>query len=111
MIFILSVVKSRKNSRAQKKIVEDICRENNIIWHPLPYTKSPPVLSTLKDVRHITKKAFELNRIHHFDMVHCRGYISSLAGFENEKKAGERLFFSICAASGQMRKWMPAAGT
>ncbi|HEY6502870.1 MAG TPA: glycosyltransferase [Chitinophagaceae bacterium] len=79
----------------QKKIIEDICRENNITWHPLAYTKTPPVLSTIKDVRRITKKTFDLDKIHHFEIVHCRGYISALAGLKMKKKRGTKFLFDM----------------
>src|SRR5258706_13042105 len=61
-----------------RAIIEEICEKNNIKWHPLPYTKRPPVFSTIKDVAKIKRKAFRLHRDHHFDMVHCRGYIAAL---------------------------------
>ena len=79
----------------QKHLVEEICRANNIAWHPIPYTKRPPVLSTIKDVRHITKKAFELNKKHRFDMVHCRGYIPSLAGLKMKRQLGTAFLFDM----------------
>ncbi|MBC7947565.1 MAG: glycosyltransferase [Chitinophagaceae bacterium] len=79
----------------QRKTIEDICKGNGITWHPLPYTKSPPVLSTVKDVRQITKKAFDLHRIHKFDMVHCRGYISALVGYKMKKQLRSALLFDM----------------
>jgi glycosyltransferase involved in cell wall biosynthesis len=79
----------------QRQIVEDICQQNQIVWHPLPYTKSPPVLSTLKDVRHIIKKAVELHRLHKFEMLHCRGYISSLAGLKLKQQFGTHFLFDM----------------
>ena len=76
----------------QKAVIEEICKENNITWHPLPYTKSPPVYSTIKDVRAIKKTAFRLDNIHHFDMVHCRGYICT-RGFTIEKEKRNSFYF------------------
>jgi glycosyltransferase involved in cell wall biosynthesis len=78
-----------------RETIEEICRQSNITWHPLPYTKSPPVLSTLKDVRLIMKKAFQLDKTLHFEMVHCRGYISSLAGLKMKRKLGTRFLFDM----------------
>lgn len=79
----------------QKKIIEEICLSNNIYWHPLPYTKTPPVLSTLKDLLKIRKKAFQLHQRNNFSMVHCRGYISSLIGLEMKKKWGTGFLFDM----------------
>lgn len=91
---IISCEKQDKFLR-QRKIVEEICFRNDIQWHPLPYTKVPPVLSTLKDMLMIRKKAFQLHRQQQFDMVHCRGYIPSLIGLEMKKKAGTGFLFDM----------------
>lgn len=69
-----------------KQHIESICNEHHIDWHPLPYHKKPPILSTVKDVRAIRKKAFDLNHIKKFSMVHCRSYIASLVGLEMKRK-------------------------
>jgi glycosyltransferase involved in cell wall biosynthesis len=91
------IISCEKQSRflQQRKIVEEICFRNNIQWHPLPYTKIPPVLSTLEDVLRIRKKAFQLHRQVLFDMVHCRGYIPSLVGLEMKKRAGTGFLFDM----------------
>lgn len=78
-----------------KALIEKICAANHIQWHPLPYTKRPPVLSTVKDVMNIRKKAFALHREHHFDMVHCRGYIPALIGLEMKRKFGTGFLFDM----------------
>ena len=79
----------------QRKIVEDICKENNIRWYPMAYTKNPPVLSTLKDILNIRKTAFGLHQQHRFDMVHCRGYIPSLIGLEMKRTKGTHFLFDM----------------
>jgi glycosyltransferase involved in cell wall biosynthesis len=79
----------------QRTIVEEVCRANNISWHPLHYTKRPPVLSTVKDVFKIRKLALRLHRLHDFKMIHCRGYISSLVGLEMKRKLGTGFLFDM----------------
>ncbi|MDJ1484360.1 glycosyltransferase [Cytophagaceae bacterium YF14B1] len=58
----------------------------NIDWQPIFYTKKPPVVSTLWDVRKIQSKAVELHKKKHFQIVHCRSYITALVGAFLKKK-------------------------
>jgi len=81
--------------KQHKGIIEAICEKNGIRWYPLAYTKRPPVYSTIKDIRNIRRLAFQLQKQHHFDMVHCRGYIPALVGLQLKKKAGVRFLFDM----------------
>ena len=63
-----------------RKTIEAICREHNIDWHPLKYTKRPPLFSTVWDVFKMKKIAKNLHKEHGFSLVHCRSYISALIG-------------------------------
>jgi len=67
-----------------KKQVEEI----GIRWYPLPYTKRPPVISTLIDLFRIRKKAATLHREYHFKLVHTRPGIPALVGVWMKKKWG-----------------------
>jgi glycosyltransferase involved in cell wall biosynthesis len=78
-----------------KEIIEQITSANNIYWTPVPYTKSPPILSTLKDVRRLKKQAVKLHKKINFDLVHCRSYIGSLAGVHLKKKFGVKYLFDM----------------
>lgn len=64
--------------KAGKERIEKICAASNIDWHPLAYTKNPPVLSTLYDIDKLQKKAEELHKTKNFVLIHCRSYITSL---------------------------------
>lgn len=81
--------------KQQQAAIREICSSNNISWHPLPYTKNPPVYSTIKDVRAIKEAAFRLDSVHHFNLVHCRGYIPSLVGLQLKKKRGVHFLFDM----------------
>ena len=61
-------------------LIEKICSEQNITWHPIPYTKTPPVLSTIYDLFKMKSKANKLHQEKKFNAVHCRSYISAIAG-------------------------------
>ena len=57
--FLLSCEKEQaliQNEAAVKKMLEGY----NIEWIPIKYTKKPPVLSTVKDIRHLRKKAKQI---------------------------------------------------
>jgi glycosyltransferase involved in cell wall biosynthesis len=79
----------------QRGLIEEICKQNNITWHPLLYTKNPPVFSTVKDVQNIKRKAFALHKLYAFDLVHCRGYIPSLVGLQLKMKRQVKFLFDM----------------
>lgn len=72
--------------QAHKSLIEKICSENNITWHPIKYTKKPPVLSTLYDLLKMKMKAIKLHKRKKFDAVHCRSYIPAIVGRELKLK-------------------------
>lgn len=84
-VSILSFEKIEK-FKAGKDLIYTICNEAGIDWHPLMYTKKPPVISTVKDVRRMKKKAIQLHLEKKFALIHCRSYISALAGLYLKKK-------------------------
>ena len=80
--------------------VQATCHQAGIRWIPLPYTKTPPLLSTLWDLRKAWKKIVQLQKETPFDIVHCRGYISALLGEEMKGTFGTPFIFD-------MRGWWP----
>jgi len=98
-IVILSFEKEALYAKEREKVAA-IVKESGLVWIPLSYTKKPPVISTIKDVRAGLKKAAALHREYDFDIVHCRGYISALIGQSLKKKFGIRFIFD-------MRGWWP----
>ena len=80
---------------AQGDSIEKLLDENNIVWHPFSYTKSPPVLSTLWDIFRMRRKAFELHRKENFSIVHCRSYIAALIGLAMKRKLGVKFIFDM----------------
>ncbi|MFM7016858.1 MAG: glycosyltransferase [Bacteroidota bacterium] len=63
-----------------REAIFNLCENNNIKWHPLSYTKRPPVLSTLYDLFRLRRKALELHHKNPFQLVHCRSYIPGIVG-------------------------------
>lgn len=92
-----TLISFEKEGRFEKgrKEIEQLCATHNIHWIPLPYTKSPPILSTLYDVwklRGIVKKLYQEDR---FDIVHCRSYITSLVGVWMKEQYGVKYIFDM----------------
>ncbi len=76
---ILSAEK-RENFSRSEATVRKIMDEAGIIWHYRFYRKSPPVLSTLRDLYDLRKMALNLHQEHQFCLIHCRSYIAALIG-------------------------------
>lgn len=81
--------------RQHRSTIEQITGKHSIEWHPLPYTKKPPVLSTMKDVRRMRQLCVRLHKEKAFDLVHCRGHVPSLVGLHLKKKFGIRFLFDM----------------
>lgn len=69
--------------------------EAHLAWEYITYTKKPPVLSTIKDIRQLRKKAHQLHQQKKFDLIHCRSYVTSLIGLWMKKKYGTRFIFDM----------------
>lgn len=72
-----------------------MCDEDGIQWHPQHYAQGKGLKNTLKQVRRLNKIAFYLHKKHQFDIVHCRSYISALAGIRMKQKFGTKFVFDM----------------
>jgi glycosyltransferase involved in cell wall biosynthesis len=93
-IHILSFEKRTRYTADKDRILE-ICKTAGITWHPLQYTKNPPVLSSILDYRKMCRLSDKLQRQHRFAMVHCRSYLPGMAGLRMKKKYGIPFIFDI----------------
>ncbi len=91
---LISFEKVERFSRYKQEI-QSICDQHDIIWHPFSYTKKPPLLSTLWDVRRMQKLAFNLHHEFNFKIVHCRSYLSALVGQNMQRKLGVKFLFDM----------------
>ncbi len=93
----ISLISCEKKERFElyRQTIEQICKEAGIEWYPLNYTKKPPLLSTIRDLRQINKKAKVLHLQKKFGLVHCRSYISALAGLKLKRKYGVKMLFDM----------------
>jgi glycosyltransferase involved in cell wall biosynthesis len=91
---LISFEKEERFSKFREEI-QAICDQNQIIWHPLSYTKKPPLISTLFDVSRMRKKAYQLHRVFNFSLIHCRSYLSALIGQQMQRKWGVKFLFDM----------------
>jgi glycosyltransferase involved in cell wall biosynthesis len=78
-----------------KRLIQSLCDEDNIQWHPQYYSKVGGLRSTLKQVKKLKKVSSYLYSKHSFDIVHCRSYISALAGLDLKRKHGVKFIFDM----------------
>jgi glycosyltransferase involved in cell wall biosynthesis len=91
------LISFEKEERFEKfrSTIQAICDESGIVWHPLTYTKKPPLLSTVYDVQRMKRLAHKLHRQHQFSIVHCRSYIAALVGLGMKRKFGTKFLFDM----------------
>lgn len=75
--------------------IRAICEQSEIHWHPLSYTKSPPLLSTLYDIHRMKRLAYHLQHENNFQIVHCRSYLSALIGLKMKSQFKIKFLFDM----------------
>lgn len=95
--YTFHLISFEKEERFEKfrSTIQAICNEAGIIWHPLKYTKKPPLLSTVYDVQRMKRLAHYLNKEHAFSIVHCRSYIAALVGLGMKRKFDTKFLFDM----------------
>jgi glycosyltransferase involved in cell wall biosynthesis len=93
--FTLISFEKTERYKQEGAAIKQICRENNINWQPLFYTKYPKVVSTLFDLIKIYPVIKRLQKSKQFDIVHCRSYITSLIGLRLKRKYGIKFIFDM----------------
>ena len=95
--YAFTLVSFEKAERFEKNrdAISALLKASNIDWQPLPYTKKPPVLSTLWDVWKMKQKCMALYAQQHFEIMHCRSYISAIVGLQMQKELGVKFVFDM----------------
>ena len=91
---ILSAEKT-ENYQNHKTEISALLKSSGIQWHPVIYTKKPPVISTIKDIRKIIKEAVRLHKQFNFSISHCRSYIAAFAGMKLKKDFNVPFLFDM----------------
>jgi len=93
-ITILSLEKPERFER-DAQAIRQVCASNGLVWEPLPYHRSPPLLSSMFDAAALKRAAVRLHRRSPFDLVHCRSYIPAMAGLELKRRFGIPFLFDM----------------
>ena len=93
-VTVLSCEKRHNFDRHEDRCAR-ILSAHRVVWHHVPYTKRPPVLSTWRDLRRMEAKARQLLGGGGFDVVHCRTVLSTLIGHNLRKRYPTKLVFDI----------------
>ena len=81
--------------KKHRAVIEQICKEANINWHPQDYEIEGGLKKTLRQVRRMKKITFYLHEKHKFDIIHCRSYISALSGLQLKRKTDVKFIFDM----------------
>ena len=93
-IHLVSFEKPERFAAGRARIAERLASAG-IEWHPLPYTRRPPVLSTVRDVVRMRRLVERLHARHRFELVHCRSYVAALAGLALKERHGVKFVFDM----------------
>ncbi len=93
----IHIISFEKPERFQQfgENIEEQCNLNGIVWHPLPYTKKPPVISTLFDLYKLFITAKKLNNVFHFKLFHCRSQLTAMIGMKLAMNSGAKFIFDM----------------
>ena len=94
---LITLISFEKPARSEEEraAVARSCAEAGIEWHPLPYHKRPPLISSMYDVRQMRRLAARLHRLQPFDLVHCRSYLPSLVGLKMKRRFAVPFIFDM----------------
>ena len=91
---LISFEKKKKYHEIGGKI-KLICKEHDIQWTPLMYSKRPPVLSTLWDMRKMSKAVSKAVKLDGIELIHCRSYLPSIFALKVKRKKGIPFIFDM----------------
>ncbi|MEZ5172510.1 MAG: glycosyltransferase [Bacteroidia bacterium] len=93
-IWLLSCEKPERYSK-DKELIQKLLASSGITWVPVPYTATPPVISTIGDIRRMRREALKCVAENKIDLLHCRSYISALCGMYVKRKTGKPWIFDM----------------
>ncbi|MCU0439675.1 MAG: glycosyltransferase [Raineya sp.] len=95
--YTFSVISAEKadNYQSKHETISKLIDGCGINWQPVFYTKKPPVLSTLWDLRKIWKKAIQIYKQKPYEIVHARSYLSALIALRLKNKLKTKFIFDM----------------
>ena len=93
-ISLISFEKPKVYAQRQDVIAKRLVH-SNIRWLPQTYTKKPPILSTVKDIRTMTRVVVALHREDPIQLLHARSYIAAFAARTMHRRFGLPWIFDM----------------
>lgn len=93
-ITLLSCEKKERYHRLKGEI-NQLLEQNQIDWHPIPYSNSIPVISQQTTIGNLKRTAKKLIRSKDIDFTHCRSYMAALAGLSMKRKLNIPFVFDM----------------
>lgn len=93
-IWLMSCEKPERYA-TDKDLIRNLLTSNGITWVPIPYTSTPPVISTIGDIRRMRREALKCVQENNIDLLHCRSYISALSGMFVKQKTSKPWIFDM----------------
>ena len=93
--FHLISFEKKETFEANRERIASFCKSNSIQWFPQSYTKKPPILSTLKDLKRMKQLSMELNSTLNFDLIHARSYLPAMIASVLKKKLNVPFLFDM----------------
>lgn len=75
--------------------IREMIKGCHITWHPLRYTKRPPILSTINDIRSMQRTGSTLIRKNSHDIIHSRSYIASMVALKLSSRHSVPFIFDM----------------
>ena len=92
----ISLISCEKPERENDKSkLDKIISDAGIQWFPVSYTKKPPVISTIRDIRKMMVLAEKILRQNKIEIVHCRSYVSAIVGQWMKRNFGVKFIFDM----------------
>lgn len=94
---LVNVISFEKPERflKHKHIIDEIVVENNISWHPMMYTKRPPIISTIFDLLRLRFKAANIIKSKNIEIIHCRTILTAIVGLHFKRKQNLKMIFDM----------------
>ena len=95
--FSFTLISAEKKVRynKDKESIENLCKQHNVDWNPIIYTKTPAIFSTIWDIYKIRSLTKKLHQQKTFKIIHCRSYISAIIGLGFKMKHNVGFIFDM----------------
>ncbi len=93
--FTILSFEKKERYKKEASVIHEIVKASGIVWVPLFFTSTPPILSKMYDRYQMKKTALALQQQNNFHLVHCRSYIAAEMGVLLKEKFGVKMLFDM----------------